>query len=52
MLLEMRVIFVSSQVPKLSACVHAAVALLLPFEWQNIFVPVLPKIWLDYLTAP
>ena len=52
MMLEQRLIFVSSQLPKLSACVHAAVALLLPFEWQNIFVPVLPRIWLDYLTAP
>lgn len=41
-----------AQLPKLSACVHAAVALLLPFEWQHIFVPVLPRIWLDYLTAP
>ena len=52
MMLEMRLIFVSSQLPRLSACVHAAVALLSPFEWHSIFVPVLPRIWLDYITAP
>ena len=52
MILELRLIFVSADLPKLSACVHAAIALLLPFEWQHIFVPVLPRIWLDYLTAP
>ncbi len=52
MMLEMRLIFVSSQLPRLSACIHAAVALLSPFEWQNIFVPLMPRIWLDYLTAP
>ena len=52
MLLEMRLIFVSSQLPRLAACIHAAVALLSPFAWQNIFVPVLPRIWLDYITAP
>ena len=45
-------VFVSATLPKLSACVHAAVALLIPFSWQNIFVPILPQIWLDYLTAP
>ena len=48
MMLEMRLIFVSSQLTKLSACVHAAAALLLPFSWQHIFVPVLPRIWVRH----
>jgi hypothetical protein len=52
LVLEQRLIFVSAKIPLLSACVHSAVALLLPFEWQHIFVPLLPRIWLDYLTAP
>ena len=40
MLSERRVMFVAQAIPTLTACVHAAVALLQPFEWQNIFIPV------------
>ena len=40
MLSERRILFVAQAIPTLTACVHAAVALLQPFEWQNIFIPV------------
>ena len=40
MLSERRIMFVAQALPTLTACVHAAVALLQPFEWQNIFIPV------------
>ncbi|EFA83353.1 putative guanine nucleotide exchange factor [Heterostelium album PN500] len=37
---------------KVSKFVNAAVALLDPFVWQHIFIPVLPRSLLDYCTAP
>jgi len=40
MLCERRIMFVAQAIPTLTACVHAAVALLQPFEWQHIFIPV------------
>jgi hypothetical protein len=52
MLAERRVMFVSQSVSVLTACVHAAVALLQPFEWQNIFIPVLATAFLPYCCAP
>jgi hypothetical protein len=33
MLCERRIVFVARSLPVLSACVHAAVSLLFPFEW-------------------
>lgn len=52
MLLERRIIFMSSSLPQLSGCVHAAVNLVYPFSWQHIFIPVLPSSLLDYIHAP
>jgi DENN (AEX-3) domain/uDENN domain len=40
MLAERRIMFVAQAIPTLTSCVHAAIALLQPFEWQNIFIPV------------
>uniref|UniRef100_A0A061RND3 Denn domain-containing protein 1b n=1 Tax=Tetraselmis sp. GSL018 TaxID=582737 RepID=A0A061RND3_9CHLO len=36
----------------LSMTVHAVSALIYPFRWQHIFLPVLPEGLLDYLEAP
>lgn len=36
----------------LSACMHALLGLMYPFRWQHIMVPLLPRMFLDYLTAP
>ena len=31
---------------------HGLLALMYPFRWQHIYVPLLPRMFLDYLTAP
>ncbi|GAM22845.1 hypothetical protein SAMD00019534_060200 [Acytostelium subglobosum LB1] len=52
LLFERRVIIYSENICKVSKFVNAAVALLDPFVWQHIFIPVLPRSLLDYCTAP
>jgi len=52
LLLERRLILCSSELGVVSNCVNALVALLNPFKWQHIFVPVLPRHLLDYCCAP
>lgn len=52
LLSEQRVIMVSDNVERLSACMHSATALLYPFSWSQIYVPLLPSTLIDYLTAP
>ena len=42
LLLERRVILVAQDKDKVSAAVHAAAALLYPFRWQHIYLPLLP----------
>ena len=48
MLLERRIILVARDADTVSAAVHAANALLYPFRWQHIYLPLLPlalKVW-------
>lgn len=52
MLCERRIVIVSKDLSMLSSCVHAAASTLYPFQWQHIFIPVLPKKLLDYCCAP
>ncbi|XP_054157247.1 DENN domain-containing protein 1B-like [Oppia nitens] len=52
MLNERRIIMTSKKLSRLSACVQAANSLIYPMHWQHIFIPVLPKHLLDYLSAP
>eukprot|EP00010_Vexillifera_abyssalis_P000149 CAMPEP_0201560410 /NCGR_PEP_ID=MMETSP0173_2-20130828/78254_1 /ASSEMBLY_ACC=CAM_ASM_000268 /TAXON_ID=218659 /ORGANISM="Vexillifera sp., Strain DIVA3 564/2" /LENGTH=930 /DNA_ID=CAMNT_0047974857 /DNA_START=193 /DNA_END=2983 /DNA_ORIENTATION=- len=52
LLIERRVVFVSSQLSRLSACCQSAAALLYPFTWQHIFIPVLPSSLLSFVCAP
>eukprot|EP01026_Neomeris_dumetosa_P030223 TRINITY_DN2422_c0_g1_i8.p1 TRINITY_DN2422_c0_g1~~TRINITY_DN2422_c0_g1_i8.p1 ORF type:complete len:757 (-),score=106.08 TRINITY_DN2422_c0_g1_i8:540-2810(-) len=52
LLLERRIIMVSQFRGTMSAAVHAASALIYPFQWQHIFIPVLPASLQDYLSAP
>lgn len=52
MMSEQRVIMVSNDTNRLSTCMHGCLALLYPFRWQQIYVPLLPKMFLDYVTAP
>ena len=51
-LLEKRLIVVARELDVLSTCIHAAMALAYPFEWQHIFIPVLPHSLLHYACAP
>jgi len=51
-LLERRVIFASSSLTQLSDSIHAALALLYPFEWQHVLIPILPKKLLDFCCSP
>lgn len=52
MLCERRIIFVSSKLSTLSSCVQASVALLYPFVWQHVFIPVLPVRMITFVCAP
>jgi hypothetical protein len=49
---ERRVLMVSETLSRLTACVHAAAALIYPMFWQHLFIPVLPPVLLDYCCAP
>merc|ERR1711879_876471 len=51
-LCERRMIFHSNSIEKLSSCIHAVYALITPFQWHYIFIPILPESFLNYLTAP
>jgi len=52
MLSERRIVFTSSRLSRVSACVQAANNLLYPMSWQHIFIPLLPVAFIDYLLAP
>ncbi len=52
MLYERRILITSKRLSKVSACVQAANALIYPMHWQHIFIPILPKQCIDYLSAP
>ena len=36
----------------ISSCGHALLALLYPFEWQHVFIPVLPSNLIDFVCSP
>jgi hypothetical protein len=45
---ERRIILLSKRIDKLTACVNAVSAMGHPFQWQHVFIPVLPKKLLLY----
>jgi hypothetical protein len=51
-LCERRLMFVADDVGTLSTAVHAAAAMLHPFQWQHVFIPLLPSKLLSYAAAP
>ncbi|XP_070176401.1 DENN domain-containing protein 1B-like isoform X3 [Littorina saxatilis] len=52
MLHERRIMITSKKLSRVTACIHAAEALLYPMNWQHIFIPVLPANIIDYVAAP
>lgn len=42
LLLERRILMVAADSDRVSAAVHAAAALIFPFRWQHIYLPLLP----------
>ena len=52
LLMERRVILVSSSFATLATAIHAAAALLRPFHWHNLFLPLLPAALIDALCSP
>ena len=52
LLCERRVLVTSADPVRLSATMSALSALLHPFAWQHVFIPVLPKSLAGYVTAP
>ncbi|XP_076894780.1 uncharacterized protein LOC143547181 [Bidens hawaiensis] len=51
-LLEKQVIITSPNLGVLSATVLSLIPMILPFEWQSLFLPVLPRKMFDFLDAP
>jgi len=49
---ESRLIVLAQNVTKLSSCVNALTALLYPFTWQHVYIPILPKALMSYCCAP
>uniref|UniRef100_UPI00358F2D75 DENN domain-containing protein 2D-like isoform X2 n=1 Tax=Myxine glutinosa TaxID=7769 RepID=UPI00358F2D75 len=52
LLLERRIILLSSKLSQLSRCIHALVVLLYPFSWQHTYIPVLPPSLIDAVCNP
>jgi len=51
-LCERRIVVMADEVGPLCSAVHAVAAMLYPFSWHHIFVPLLPEKLLSYATAP
>lgn len=52
MLRERRILFYSKNLEILSGCILALVSFIYPFEWQHIFIPILPSKLVNYCCAP
>ncbi|XP_029802329.1 DENN domain-containing protein 2D isoform X2 [Suricata suricatta] len=50
--LERRIIFLAEDLSTLSQCIHAAAALLYPFNWAHTYIPVVPESLLDTVCCP
>ncbi|KAG8459641.1 hypothetical protein KFE25_000997 [Diacronema lutheri] len=49
---ESRVVIIGARLSDVSTVAHSAAALLAPFTWQHVFIPVLPTSMIDYVCAP
>ncbi|KAL1550101.1 hypothetical protein AAHA92_18109 [Salvia divinorum] len=51
-LLEKQIIMMCPNLGILSAVVLSVIPMILPFEWQSLFLPILPARMVDFLDAP
>ncbi|CAG0924852.1 unnamed protein product, partial [Notodromas monacha] len=51
-LLERKILLVSTSMKRLSSCVQGLSGLLYPFSWEHVLVPILPLSLKDVVTAP
>ena len=52
LLMERRVVVSGSDLRRVSQAVVAANACMYPLAWQHIYLPLMPRAFVDYLTAP
>eukprot|EP00808_Paulinella_micropora_P020092 g73885.t1 len=52
LLCEKRILLSSAHLDKVTECLQAVRAMLYPFDWQHVFVPLLPASLLSYAGAP
>jgi hypothetical protein len=52
LILEQQVLLLSSQYSLLTVAAEGLLSLLFPFQWQHIYIPLLPQPLLDFLNAP
>ncbi|KAJ5071282.1 suppression of tumorigenicity 5 st5 [Anaeramoeba ignava] len=52
LLFERRIIFTSSSLGAISNTILASIALLQPFQWHHIFIPILPETLIDTACSP
>lgn len=52
LLTEQRIIFVSSEYAKLTPIINALLALIYPFKWQHVYIPVIPAHLRAFIDAP
>jgi hypothetical protein len=51
-LLEKSIVFISKNLNLLTAIINGFRVLLAPFKWCHLFIPILPKLLIDYMMAP
>lgn len=51
-LLEKKLLFISSDIERLTTLVQSLLYLIFPFTWSFVYIPLLPDSLLDYLGSP
>lgn len=51
-LCEERILFIADNIDTVSSAVHAVSAMLSPFQWQHLFLPILPSSLVAYTSSP
>lgn len=51
-LCERRILLLSNKLSLLTIVGQTLISLIFPFQWQHVFIPLLPKALIDFLNAP